>query len=146
MIYGSKHGKYWFSHIFLCNFTTMASTEVKLWFLSSVEHFWTDLQDTLSKFGLFFEKMHKVFENKVQRCSTPLTEFHVQVVFGGFEARTVNEKLFPQCFTLGYVRFPCHFMSVVVLNMVYCSTQFTVDMLSPSSSFGSVMGIPKINT
>ena len=28
LIYGSKHGKYWFSHIFHCNFTTMVSTEV----------------------------------------------------------------------------------------------------------------------
>ena len=28
--------------IFRCNFTTMASTEVKLWFLSSLEHFWAD--------------------------------------------------------------------------------------------------------
>ena len=39
LIYGSKHGKYWFSHIFHCNFTTMVSTEAKLWFLSSLEHF-----------------------------------------------------------------------------------------------------------
>ena len=51
----------------------MASTEAKLWFLSSVEHFWPDPKDTLSKFGLFFEKMHKVFKNKAQRCSTPLS-------------------------------------------------------------------------
>ena len=34
--------KYWFSHIFHYNFTTMAFTEVKLWFLSSLEHFWPD--------------------------------------------------------------------------------------------------------
>ena len=31
-----------FSHIFHRNFTTMFSTEVKLWFLSSLEHFWPD--------------------------------------------------------------------------------------------------------
>ena len=71
LIYGSKRVKYWFSHIFHCNFTTMAFTEVKLWFLSSLEHFWPDPQDTLSKVALFFEKMHKVFKNKAQGCSSP---------------------------------------------------------------------------
>ena len=50
----------------------MVSTEVKLWFLSSLEHFWPDPQDTLSEIALFFEKMHKVFKNKAQGCSTPL--------------------------------------------------------------------------
>ena len=52
----------------------MASTEVKLWFLSSLEHFWPDPYDTLSKIALFFEKMHKVFKNKAQGCSTPLNQ------------------------------------------------------------------------
>ena len=42
LIYGSKRGKYWFLHIFYCNITAMVSTEVKLWFLSSLEHFWPD--------------------------------------------------------------------------------------------------------
>ena len=42
LIYGSKHRKYWFTHVFHCNFTTIVSTEVKLWFLSSCEHFWPD--------------------------------------------------------------------------------------------------------
>ena len=51
----------------------MVSTEVKLWFLSSLEYFWPYPQDTLSKVALFFEKMHKVFKNKAQRCSTPLS-------------------------------------------------------------------------
>ena len=32
----------WFSHIFYYNFTTVVSAEVKLWFLSSLEHFWPD--------------------------------------------------------------------------------------------------------
>ena len=50
----------------------MVSTEVKLWFLSSLEHFWPDPWDTLSEVTLFFEKMHKVFKNKAQGCSTPL--------------------------------------------------------------------------
>ena len=76
LIYGSKHGKYWFLHIFHCNFTTMASTEVKLRFLSSLEHFWPDPWDTLSKTSLFFEKMHKVFKNKAQGCSTPLNDYY----------------------------------------------------------------------
>ena len=49
----------------------MVYTEVKLWFLSSLEHFWPDPQDTLSEVALFFEKMHKTFKNKAQRCSTP---------------------------------------------------------------------------
>ena len=31
------------------------STEVNLWFLSSLEHFWPDPLDTLSKGALFFE-------------------------------------------------------------------------------------------
>ena len=50
----------------------MVSTEVKLWFLSSLEYFWPDPWDTLSEVALFFEKMHKVFKNKTQGCSTPL--------------------------------------------------------------------------
>ena len=50
----------------------MVSTEVKLWFLSSLEHFWPDPKGALSKVDLFFEKMHKVFKKKAQRCSTPL--------------------------------------------------------------------------
>ena len=61
-----------FLHIFRCNFATMASTEAKLWFFSSLEHFWPDPQDTLSKVALFFEKMHKAFENKAQGCNTAL--------------------------------------------------------------------------
>ena len=30
--------KYLFSHTFYCNFTTMVSAEIKVWFLSSLEH------------------------------------------------------------------------------------------------------------
>ena len=52
----------------------MVSTEGKLWFLSSFEHFWPDPYDILSKGALFFKKMHKVFKNKAQGCSTPLSE------------------------------------------------------------------------
>ena len=73
LIYGSKHGKYWFSHMFYYNFTTMVSTEGNLLFLSYFEHFWPDPQDTLSKVVLYFKKMHKVFKNKAQGCSTPLS-------------------------------------------------------------------------
>ena len=51
----------------------MVPTEVKLWFWSSLEYFWPDPWDTLSKAALFFEKIHKVFKNKAQRCSTPLS-------------------------------------------------------------------------
>ena len=51
----------------------MVSTEVKLWFLSSSEHFWPDPLDILSEVALFFEKMHRVFKNKAQGCSTPLS-------------------------------------------------------------------------
>ena len=51
----------------------MVSTELKVWFLSSFEHFWPDPYDTLSKIALFFEKMHKVFKSKAQGCSTPLS-------------------------------------------------------------------------
>ena len=49
-------------------------TEVKLWFLSSLEHFWPGPWDTLSEVALFFEKMHKVFKNKAQGCSSPLMD------------------------------------------------------------------------
>ena len=73
MIYRLKHGKFWFSHIVYNNFTTMVSTEMTLWFLSCLENFLTDSLDTLSKGALFFEQIHKVFKNKVQWCSTPLT-------------------------------------------------------------------------
>ena len=38
----------------------MVSTEVKLQFLSSLEHFWPDQYDSLSKAALFFEKMHSL--------------------------------------------------------------------------------------
>ena len=51
----------------------MVSTEVKLWFLSSLEHFWPDPYDTLSEVALFFEKMQKVIKNKAQGYSTPLS-------------------------------------------------------------------------
>ena len=40
----------------------MVSTDVKLRFLSSLEHFWPDPLNTLSKGAFFFEKMHKVRE------------------------------------------------------------------------------------
>ena len=72
LIYGSKYGKYWFSHIVHSNFTTMVSTETKLWFLSFLEHFWSDPLDILSKGVLFLEKIHKTFQNNVQGCSAPL--------------------------------------------------------------------------
>ena len=58
-----------FFSFFYCNFTTIVSTEVKLWFLSSLEHFYT----TLSKVALLFEKLYKVFKNKDQGCSNLLT-------------------------------------------------------------------------
>ena len=51
----------------------MVAIEIKLWFLGSLEHFWPDPKDTLSDVALFFEKIHKVFKNKAQGCSTPLT-------------------------------------------------------------------------
>ena len=54
----------------------MVYTEVKLWFLSSLEHFWPDPKDTLSEVALFFEKMLKTFKNKAQRCSTPLSTLY----------------------------------------------------------------------
>ena len=55
-----------FHTFFTVNFTTMVSTDVELWFLSSLEHLWPDSLDTLSKVASFFEKMHKVFKNKTQ--------------------------------------------------------------------------------
>ena len=58
----------------------MVSTEVKLWFLSSLEHFWPDPKGALSEVALFFEKMHKVFKNKAQRCSTPLMTFCLKLI------------------------------------------------------------------
>ena len=56
----------------------MVSIGVKLWFLSSLEHFWPDPEDTLSEVALFFEKMHKVFKNKAQGSSTPLSGLHMR--------------------------------------------------------------------
>ena len=49
MIYGSKHGKILIFAHFYCNFTTMVATEVKLWSLTSLDHFWQDPWDTLSE-------------------------------------------------------------------------------------------------
>ena len=63
-----------FLHIFHCNFTTMVYTEVKLWFLSSLENFMTrSIGYFVRSCFIYFEKMHKTFKNKAQRCSTPLT-------------------------------------------------------------------------
>ena len=73
-IYDSKHGKYGFLRIFNCNFTTMVSSEVEVRFLSSLDHFWPDQSNTLSKVALVFEKMHKAFKNKAQGYCTLLTE------------------------------------------------------------------------
>ena len=67
-----KHGKYWFSHIFFCNFKTMVSTAIKLWFLSSLEHFWSDPIDNLSKVVFLLRKCTKSSKNKVGG-STPLS-------------------------------------------------------------------------
>ena len=49
LIYESQYEKYWFPHIFNYNLTTMVSTEIKLWLLSSFEHFLSDPMETLSK-------------------------------------------------------------------------------------------------
>ena len=39
LIYEPKYGKYWFSHTVYNTFTTMVyTTEIKLWFLSFLEH------------------------------------------------------------------------------------------------------------
>ena len=73
MVYGSKHGKYWFSLIFYRHFTAMVSTEVKLWFLIFLEIFLTLSIGYSSKVALYFEKMHQVFQNMTQRCCTPLS-------------------------------------------------------------------------
>ena len=48
-----------FRTFFTVTSQNMASTEVKLWFLSSLEHFWPDPYYALSEVALFFEKMHK---------------------------------------------------------------------------------------
>ena len=37
----------------------------------------------MSKVALFFEKMRKVFRNKAQRCSTPLTRKHLSIYIQG---------------------------------------------------------------
>ena len=78
MIYESKHGNNDFSHIVYSNFTTMVSTDIKLWFLSSLEHFLSDPLNILPKVTLFFEKIHKGF--KYNGYSTPLS--HVQMDIG----------------------------------------------------------------
>ena len=59
----AKKWKPQFSHIVYNNFTTMVSTEIKHWFLSSLQYSYP--LDTLSKVSSFFEKVHKVFKNKV---------------------------------------------------------------------------------
>ena len=49
---------YWFSHFIYSNFTSMGLTEMKLWFLSSLEQFLLYPLDTLSEVALFFENIH----------------------------------------------------------------------------------------
>ena len=56
----------------LCNIKTMVSTEIKMRFLSSLEHFQSDPFDILSEVAFFLKKIHKVFKNKVHGCSIPL--------------------------------------------------------------------------
>ena len=46
----------------------------------------------MSKVALFFEKMHKVFKNKAQRCSTPLRKLK----------SGISKILFGHCVTLGH--------------------------------------------
>ena len=72
LFYGSKQGNIDFHSFFYCNFKTIVSTEIDLYFLSSLEHFQSDTFDTLSEVAFSFEEIHKVFECKVQECSTPL--------------------------------------------------------------------------
>ena len=79
---------------FYCNLTTMVSTEVKLWFLSSLEHFWPDPLDTLSKVATFFEKKHKVFKNKAQGYCTPLRPFMLSCyIFKGLKGYCTPKDL-----------------------------------------------------
>ena len=126
MIYGSKYGKYWFSYIFHCNFTTMVSAKVKLWFLSSLEHFWPDPWDTLSEVALFFEKMHKVFKNKAQGCSTPLIkkmrhlliELGLNMIFKKFQA--FSAFLTQTCFFVTFV-YPRFFYTKKVIFLPFFS-------------------------
>ena len=101
-----------FHTFFHCKFTTMVSTEVKLWFLSSLEYFWPDPLDTLSKVTLLCEKMHKVFKNKAQRCSTPLSDQGgvlgtQDLFFAHFTtfASAFFTVIFSNCLTIGYASF-----------------------------------------
>ena len=76
----------------------MVSIEVRLCFLSSLEHFWPDLYDTLSKVALFFEKMHKVFKNKAQGCSTPLkTQNSLNICYTEI-CTSINAHILPRVF------------------------------------------------
>ena len=74
MIYVENFEKLIFTHFYL---TTMVSTVIKMWFLSSLDHFLSDPLDTLSKVVYFFEKIHLVFKTKVMGRSSPLNESYL---------------------------------------------------------------------
>ena len=46
----------------------------------------------MSKVALFFEKMHKVFKNKAQRCSTPLKIAKITPIF-----KSGDNQIFSNC-------------------------------------------------
>ena len=50
----------------------MVSTEVKLWFLSSLDYFWPDPYDTLSKVDLFFWENAQSLQKKGPGVQYPL--------------------------------------------------------------------------
>ena len=65
-------------------------------------------KDTLSKFGLFFQKMYKVLKNKAQRCSTPLSTSSLIILFRikGTNGRQKTYEIFHIC-CIFYPGFMC---------------------------------------
>ena len=67
LIYGSSID-YWYRHIFYSNFSPLVSTEIKLWFWSSLEHFFLirSIGYIVRPKLLCFWKKYTVFKNRVQ--------------------------------------------------------------------------------
>ena len=93
----------------------MISTEVKLWFLSSLEHFWPDPWDALSEVALFFEKMHKIFKNKAQGCSTPLNNVWLYIMVS-IQFRKEEQQICGYLFT-GVYRDNCGGLGLCLYDM-----------------------------
>ena len=71
LIYGSNHGRYWFSHIVCSPFTSMVCTEIKLWFLAP-SNISEQIHWILCPKLLYFLRKYTKSSKIRSRCAEPL--------------------------------------------------------------------------